>query len=386
MSYRELRAPAALAGLVECGWTDTATADAAHQVLPDGCMDLVWTGAELLVAGPDTVPHHGTRTRGVTVAGLRFLPGALPSLLAVPAAPLHNRRVALVELVPGPARDALARLEEGEEPVAVLAALATRLPGAPPDRSVAALRGALAPVALGLPPSGIARSGPWARAGTAPSGLWAHADMPPSGALTSADTTPNGRLASADATRSDPWTNAGTTPNGPWTNADTTPNGPWTRSGTTPNGPWTNADTTRNGPWTRAGTTPNGQWAHAGTPPSARRPVARAADRPFRALDGDASVAAIADALGCTPRSVHRRCLASFGYGPAVLRRVLRFRHAAALLRAGVSPAEVAAAAGYADQPHLSRETRALAGASPGQLARGAKRSTPLPSGSSTMA
>ena len=353
MSYRELRAPAALAGLVECGWTDTATADAAHHVLPDGCMDLVWTGAELLVAGPDTVPHHGTRTRGVTVAGLRFLPGALPSLLAVPAAPLHNRRVALVELVPGPARDALARLEEGEEPVAVLAALVTRLPGAPPDRSVAALRGALAPAALGSPPSGSARSGPWARAGTAPSGLWARADTTPSGTWTNADTMPSRALA-----------NAGTTPNGPWTNA-----------GTTPNGPWTNADTM-----------PNGPWARAGTAPAARRRVARAADRAARALEGDASVAAIADALGCTPRSVHRRCLASFGYGPAVLRRVLRFRQAAALLRAGVSPAEVAAAAGYADQPHLSRETRALAGASPGQLARGAKRSTPLPSGSSTMA
>jgi AraC-like DNA-binding protein len=157
-------------------------------------------------------------------------------------------------------------------------------------------------------------------------------------------------------------------------------------AGTTPNGPWTNAGTTPNGPWTNADTMPNGPWARAGTAPAARRRVARAADRAARALDGDASVAAIADALGCTPRSVHRRCLASFGYGPAVLRRVLRFRQAAALLRAGVSPAEVAAAAGYADQPHLSRETRALAGASPGQLARGAKRSTPLPSGSSTMA
>ena len=83
---------------------------------------------------------------------------------------------------------------------------------------------------------------------------------------------------------------------------------------------------------------------------------------------------------------MHRRCQAAFGYGPAVLRRVLRFRRAAALLRSGVSPAEVAAAAGYADQPHLSRETRALAGASPGQLASGANRSTPLPSGSCTTA
>jgi AraC-like DNA-binding protein len=218
------------------------------RVLPDGCMDLIWTGGELLVAGPDTVAHHGTRTRGVTVAGLRFVPGVLPSLLAVPAAPLHDQRVALVELVPAPARLAVARLESGEEPLSVLTALTARLPGAPPDRAVAALRRALAPAAL------------------------------------------------------------------------------------------------------------------------------------------DPSVAAIADALGCTPRSVHRRCLAAFGYGPAVLRRVLRFRRAAALLRAGVSPAEVAAAAGYADQPHLSRETRALAGKSPGQLANGANRSTPLPSGSSTTA
>ena len=26
-------------------------------ILPDGCMDLLWTGAALLVAGPDTAPH-----------------------------------------------------------------------------------------------------------------------------------------------------------------------------------------------------------------------------------------------------------------------------------------------------------------------------------------
>jgi len=54
---------------------------------------------------------------------------------------------------------------------------------------------------------------------------------------------------------------------------------------------------------------------------------------------------------------------------PAVLRRVLRFRRAVALLRAGVAPAEVAARAGYADQPHLSRDVRAFAGVSPARMA-----------------
>jgi AraC-like DNA-binding protein len=280
MSYRELPAPAGLAGLVECGWIDDAVADGAQEVLPDGCMDLVWTGGDLVVAGPDTVAHHGRRTRGVTAAGLRFLPGALPSLLDVPAAPLQNRRVALVDLVPGPARAALARLEEGAEPVPVLVALAARLPGGPPDRSVAALRHALAPTGVGPSAAGGPRTAP-----PAAGGLWA--------------------------------------------------------------------------------------------PPRSARVIAASAS---------GSVATLADALGCTPRSVHRRCQAAFGYGPAVLRRVLRFRRAAALLRAGVSPAEVAVAAGYADQPHLSRETRALAGVSPGQLASGANRSTPLPSGSCTTA
>jgi AraC-like DNA-binding protein len=41
---------------------------------------------------------------------------------------------------------------------------------------------------------------------------------------------------------------------------------------------------------------------------------------------------------------------------------VLRFDRALALARAGTPLAEVAATAGYADQPHLAREVRALSG------------------------
>ena len=47
--------------------------------------------------------------------------------------------------------------------------------------------------------------------------------------------------------------------------------------------------------------------------------------------------------------------------GLTTLRRILRFRHAARLLSEGI-PIEVAARAGYADQPHLHREVRDLAG------------------------
>lgn len=89
----------------------------------------------------------------------------------------------------------------------------------------------------------------------------------------------------------------------------------------------------------------------------------------LRALAAGMTAAELADRLGVTGRTLHRRCVATLGYGPAVARRVLRFRAASALLFDGLAPAEVAARAGYADQPHLSREVRALAGVSPAALA-----------------
>ncbi|WP_435823673.1 helix-turn-helix domain-containing protein, partial [Micromonospora haikouensis] len=74
---------------------------------------------------------------------------------------------------------------------------------------------------------------------------------------------------------------------------------------------------------------------------------------------------------GLTPRALHRRCQALFGYGPKTLARILRMRRALALARAGTPLAEVAAASGYADQAHLSRDVRDLAGVAPAALLRG---------------
>jgi AraC-like DNA-binding protein len=74
------------------------------------------------------------------------------------------------------------------------------------------------------------------------------------------------------------------------------------------------------------------------------------------------SVRSAADRSGLSERQLHRRCLPLFGYGPKTLGRVLRFDRALALARSGRPFAEVAADAGYADQAHLSREVRALAG------------------------
>jgi AraC-like DNA-binding protein len=79
-------------------------------------------------------------------------------------------------------------------------------------------------------------------------------------------------------------------------------------------------------------------------------------------LRAGSTVRAAAGRAGLSERQLHRRCLPLFGYGPKTLGRVLRFDRALALARAGKSFAEVAVDAGYADQAHLSREVRGMAG------------------------
>lgn len=105
-----------------------------------------------------------------------------------------------------------------------------------------------------------------------------------------------------------------------------------------------------------------------------------------RTLAAGVAVSAVADDLGWSARTFQRQCIAVYGYGPATLRRVLRFRRATRLLAEGTALVDVAAGVGYADQPHLHREFRELAGISPTQFASGAKRSTLVPSGSTTVA
>ncbi|MFI8947138.1 helix-turn-helix domain-containing protein [Streptomyces sp. NPDC053750] len=86
------------------------------------------------------------------------------------------------------------------------------------------------------------------------------------------------------------------------------------------------------------------------------------------ALDAGRPVAATADELGVGARQLHRRSLTAFGYGPKTLARVLRLQRALALARAGTPLAETAARAGFADQAHLARDVRELAGVPTGEL------------------
>ena len=82
----------------------------------------------------------------------------------------------------------------------------------------------------------------------------------------------------------------------------------------------------------------------------------------------------VADSLGMSERQLRRRCQAGVGYGPRTLQRVLRFRRFVSALDAGPLPvgglAAAAIAAGYADQPHLSRDCVQLSGLTPRALAQ----------------
>ncbi|WP_338895438.1 helix-turn-helix transcriptional regulator [Streptomyces sp. TG1A-60] len=93
--------------------------------------------------------------------------------------------------------------------------------------------------------------------------------------------------------------------------------------------------------------------------------------RVVAALDAGRTVAATADELGLGARQLHRRSLAAFGYGPKTLARVLRLQRALALARSGLPRAETAARTGYADQAHLARDVRELAGVPLGELLGG---------------
>ncbi|XVV09910.1 helix-turn-helix domain-containing protein [Actinoplanes sp. CA-131856] len=118
--------------------------------------------------------------------------------------------------------------------------------------------------------------------------------------------------------------------------------------------------------------------AESGDPLAALTAAARrrwqGADRVMVAVAGAARagvpVGLVAERCGLSARQLQRRSNNAFGYGPKTLHRVFRLQRAVALARGGAAFAAVAADAGYADQAHLAREVRAMAGVPLGALLR----------------
>jgi AraC-like DNA-binding protein len=78
-----------------------------------------------------------------------------------------------------------------------------------------------------------------------------------------------------------------------------------------------------------------------------------------------ASVASAAAALSLTPRHLVRLFRHQLGLPPRQFARIIRLRRAVILIKRGATIVEAAASAGFADQPHFTREVNAFAGRPP---------------------
>lgn len=101
-------------------------------------------------------------------------------------------------------------------------------------------------------------------------------------------------------------------------------------------------------------------------------PVVEACLEELRARHGDLRLEELARRQGVSPRYLQRHFRQTVGVSPKRLARVLRFQKAYQALHEADAPATstLATECGYADQAHLTREFRELAGRTPGALRR----------------
>jgi AraC-like DNA-binding protein len=119
------------------------------QVVPDACVDIIWTATAILVAGPDTRPVLEQFPPQGLAVGARFHPGAAHRWLSVPLNELLNQRVPLAEFWPDEAPRLHAELSQAPDAATIAReleqALVVRLERfKPPDRRIAFLRNAVA--------------------------------------------------------------------------------------------------------------------------------------------------------------------------------------------------------------------------------------------------
>jgi AraC-like DNA-binding protein len=103
--YREHRPSTALAPFIECYWTRSGLAEpsAAHRVLPDGCLDLLFSaepGRDFrpLCVGAMTVPLLVAPAIPTNFLGVRFRPGKAYGFFGTPAGALTDLVVSAADV------------------------------------------------------------------------------------------------------------------------------------------------------------------------------------------------------------------------------------------------------------------------------------------------
>jgi hypothetical protein len=79
-------------------WTRVADGSSSW-ILPDGCIDVLWNGRDLTVAGPDTTAHLTHAPTGMRYAALRFASGVAPIVLGAAADGLRDQLPGLADVI-----------------------------------------------------------------------------------------------------------------------------------------------------------------------------------------------------------------------------------------------------------------------------------------------
>lgn len=96
--FEPFAASAGLGDVLACRYV--ASTAGRHDLLPDGCVDLLWIeGAGVVLCGPDTHAWSFELPAGTAVAGVRFRPGAAPGVLRLDAVEMRDERIGLGDLI-----------------------------------------------------------------------------------------------------------------------------------------------------------------------------------------------------------------------------------------------------------------------------------------------
>jgi AraC-like DNA-binding protein len=137
--------------LVACTWEQATATGHEQRVVPDACVDLIWSGERLTIAGPDTRARVVALSPGSGLFGVRLRPGAAGAVLRLPAAELCDTSADAADVLGREVAAALVEaLAAGQDPHALLRWAVERRGVREPDPVVvAAIR------ALGRPPARV---------------------------------------------------------------------------------------------------------------------------------------------------------------------------------------------------------------------------------------
>jgi AraC-like DNA-binding protein len=126
MVYRERAA--GIPGVVL--WERSVVPSAARsRILPDGCLDLIWDGRELVIAGPDPAARWHEAPAGTSYTALRFHQGTGPAALGIPASELAGHAPRLADVWPAAAARELSERVEADPGGALISWVAGAVTG-----------------------------------------------------------------------------------------------------------------------------------------------------------------------------------------------------------------------------------------------------------------